>query len=178
MGHDVREGEAPFDVEEAASIQATIGAAGLAWLMREKNGTPSSPVLQAAAAAGAAMSPATLFAALDATARLRRAMSLFYQTTDLILTPSAAALPWPKADTHPPTIDGQPVGPRGHAVFTAFANIAALPGLALPCAPSASGMPIGFQLVGAPASDAGLLALGGQYEAAFPWQQFAAGRPT
>jgi aspartyl-tRNA(Asn)/glutamyl-tRNA(Gln) amidotransferase subunit A len=169
MGHHVREGEAPFDVDEAATIQATIGSAGLAWLMREKNGTPSSPALQAAATAGASMAPATLFAALDATGRLRRAMSLFFETTDLILTPSAAALPWPKAETHPLTIDGQPVGPRGHAVFTAFANIAALPGLALPCAPSASGMPIGFQLVGGPATDAGLLALGAMYEAAFPW---------
>jgi aspartyl-tRNA(Asn)/glutamyl-tRNA(Gln) amidotransferase subunit A len=77
-------------------------------------------------------------------------------------------LPWPKREAYPPVIDGQTVGPRGHAVFTAFANIAGLPALALPSAPSVSGMPIGFQLVGAPGSDASLLALGAAFEAAFP----------
>jgi aspartyl-tRNA(Asn)/glutamyl-tRNA(Gln) amidotransferase subunit A len=169
MGHQVREADAPFDIEETASIQATISQAGLAWLMRSMNATPSAPSLQDAAAAGAALPAALLFAALDATARLRRSMALFFETTDLILTPSAAALPWPKTETHPPRIDGKPAGPRGHAVFTAFANIAALPALALPSAPSFSGLPIGFQVVGSSGSDAALLALGAQYEAAFPW---------
>lgn len=169
MGHQVREGDAPFDIEETASIQTTISRAGLAWLMRSMGGTPSAPSLKDAATAGAALPAASLFAALDATTRLRRSMAQFFETTDLILTPSAAALPWPKTETHPPLIDGRPVGPRGHAVFTAFANIAALPALALPSGPSSGGLPIGFQVVGPSGSDATLLALGAQYEAAYPW---------
>jgi len=169
MGHEIRQGPLPFDPEEIAFIQATVSQAGLAWLMRDKAGTPAAPLLQAAALAGQQMPAATLFQALDAIARLRRKMSVFFETTDLILTPAAAALPWPKTETHPPVINGAMVGPRGHAVFTAFANAAGLPALALPCAPSPNGLPIGFQLVGAPGTDATLLALGSAYETLHPW---------
>jgi hypothetical protein len=84
MGHHVIEGEVPFDIEQAASIQTTISQTGLAWL-RETKGTPSSPSLQVAAAAGASLPSASLFAALDATHNLRRSMSASFETTDLIL---------------------------------------------------------------------------------------------
>jgi aspartyl-tRNA(Asn)/glutamyl-tRNA(Gln) amidotransferase subunit A len=88
---------------------------------------------------------------------------------DLIVMPSAAALPWPAEQPFPPRIDGREVGPRGHAVFTGWVNAAGLPGLALPAAPSVEGLPIGFQVIGAYGSDAALLDLGQAYEAAAPW---------
>ncbi len=170
LGHEVREGEAPFDVETVAATQAAISQAGLAWLInRHGDVPPASPAVKALAMSGNAMPAKTLFEALDATAKLRRLMAVFFETTDLILTPAAAALPWPKAQAHPSVIDGHAVGPRGHAVFTAFANVAGLPSLALPSAASVGGLPIGFQLVGAAGTDAGLLALGASYELALPW---------
>jgi aspartyl-tRNA(Asn)/glutamyl-tRNA(Gln) amidotransferase subunit A len=169
LGHDVREGPPPFDPDETALIQTTVSAAGLAWLMRERHAMPAAPTLRETAERGAAMPAADLFRALDAAARLRRQLGVFFETTDVLMTPAAAALPWPKTQTHPPVIAGQPVGPRGHAVFTAFANIAGLPGLALPSRRAAQRLPIGFQLVGAPGADAALLALGLQYENAHPW---------
>ncbi len=169
LGHDVREGPPPFDSDQVALIQTTVSAAGLAWLMRERHAMPAAPMLRQAAERGAAMPAADLFQALDAAAHVRRQLSVFFETTDVLMTPSAAALPWPKTETHPPVIAGQPVGPRGHAVFTAFANIAGLPGLALPARRSGQGIPIGFQLVGAPGTDASLIALGQQYEAVHPW---------
>src|SRR5262249_47653226 len=111
------------------------------------------------------------FAAFDAVAAFRRAMAAVFERWDAILTPAAAALPWPATETHPPTIAGEAVGPRGHAVFTAFANVAGLPGIALPPAPAANGLRIGLQLVGRATGDAALLALGAAYEAAHPWAE-------
>jgi aspartyl-tRNA(Asn)/glutamyl-tRNA(Gln) amidotransferase subunit A len=87
------------------------------------------------------------------------------------MTPAVAALPWPAERSHPEAIAGRPVGPRGHAVFTAFANVSGCPGLSLPCAPSRSGLPIGFQLVAAPGKDEALVALGRAYEAVRPWRE-------
>ena len=68
-------------------------------------------------------------------------------------------------------IDGQPVGPRGHAVFTAWVNASGHPALALPSAPSACGLPIGFQLVADFGQDDLLLDLGRRYERLAPWSE-------
>ncbi|HEX2135286.1 MAG TPA: amidase family protein, partial [Microvirga sp.] len=100
---------------------------------------------------------------------LRAHLADVFNRFDVILTPSAAALPWPAEATHPDTIDGEPVGPRGHAVFTAFANAGGVPGINIPCRPSRSRLPIGMQLVGAFGADEMLLALAAQYESAHPW---------
>ena len=88
---------------------------------------------------------------------------------DVIVMPSTAALPWPAGEAYPTSIDGQAVGPRGHAIYTGWVNAAGLPGLALPTAPSAEGLPIGLQLIGAYGSDDALLDLGEVYEAVAPW---------
>ncbi len=63
-------------------------------------------------------------------------------------------------------IDGKPVGPRGHAVYTGWVNVAGTPGLALPLGFSAAGLPIGGQFIGRFGSDAGLLGFGATFEAA------------
>jgi aspartyl-tRNA(Asn)/glutamyl-tRNA(Gln) amidotransferase subunit A len=88
---------------------------------------------------------------------------------DFLLTPSAAALPWPAREPYPARIDGNAVGPRGHAVFAAFANASGCPAISIPCAPSRAGLPIGYQLVAAAGRDEDLCALAGEYEAAAPW---------
>jgi aspartyl-tRNA(Asn)/glutamyl-tRNA(Gln) amidotransferase subunit A len=167
-GHTVATGPAPFEPDLVARIQGTVSQAGLAWLRQDFGIAPVSPSLCQMAESGAAMTAATLFRALDAAAGLRRALSEFFTTHDLLLTPAAAALPWPAAETHPETIAGRPAGPRGHAVFTAFANITGLPGITLPGPRSADGLPTGAQLVGTWDSDGLLLALAAQIEAAHP----------
>jgi aspartyl-tRNA(Asn)/glutamyl-tRNA(Gln) amidotransferase subunit A len=94
-----------------------------------------------------------------------------FERIDVIVLPSAAALPWKAEDAFPARIDGREVGPRGHAVYTGWVNAAGLPGLALPCAPSREGLPIGMQLVGRYGADDMLLDLGAAFEAAQPWAQ-------
>jgi aspartyl-tRNA(Asn)/glutamyl-tRNA(Gln) amidotransferase subunit A len=171
LGHHVEEGEAPFALEAVNAIWAAVPPAGLAWLLAERGdgAEPAAPALRDMAAAGRALRPEALFAAIDAIARFRREMAAVFTAWDLILTPATAALPWPAEQAAPERIDGQTVGPRGHAVFTNFANIGGLPGIALPCTPAPDGLPIGVQLVGAPGSDGLLCALAAEWEAAEPW---------
>ena len=100
---------------------------------------------------------------------MRRDATALFEEVDVLVTPAVAALPWTAQAAYPTHIDGQQVGPRGHAVYTGWVNAAGLPALALPCAPSREGLPIGMQLIGAYGGDDRLLDLGAAYEAAHPW---------
>jgi aspartyl-tRNA(Asn)/glutamyl-tRNA(Gln) amidotransferase subunit A len=173
LGCDVERGEVPFELDEVARAFSTVSAAGLAWSLRgqEDRMTTITGAMKAVAESGAALTAADYVDALAIADRLKRRLAALFHEFDILMTPAVAALPWPAERSHPETIDGKPVGPRGHAVFTAFANVAGCPGLSLPCTPSRSGLPIGFQLVAAPGQDEALIALGKTYEAARPWRE-------
>jgi aspartyl-tRNA(Asn)/glutamyl-tRNA(Gln) amidotransferase subunit A len=98
---------------------------------------------------------------------LEAQMKMVFGRFDAILTPATAALQWPVSQEHPPEIDGQAVGPRGHAVFTAFANAAGLPAIAVPTG-FVGRLPTGFQLVAARGADALVLSLARAYVQANP----------
>jgi aspartyl-tRNA(Asn)/glutamyl-tRNA(Gln) amidotransferase subunit A len=100
---------------------------------------------------------------------MRARLAETFTRHDIVMTPCFAALPWAADVTHPERIDGKSVGPRGHAVFTAFANAGGLPGISIPCLPARNGLPIAFQLVGSYGADELLLSLAFQYERAYPW---------
>lgn len=100
---------------------------------------------------------------------LRAEIGAMFEDTDVLLTPSAAALPWAATQTHPARIAGREAGPRDHAAFTAFVNACGLPALALPMGWSRAGLPYGLQLVGPRASEEQLCALGREWERARPW---------
>jgi len=104
-----------------------------------------------------------------ASGALRAELAPAFERHDLILTPAFAALLWAADATHPETIDAKPVGPRGHAVFTAFANAGGLPGISIPVRPARNGLPIAMQLVGHHGAEERLLSLALQCERAHPW---------
>jgi aspartyl-tRNA(Asn)/glutamyl-tRNA(Gln) amidotransferase subunit A len=171
LGHGVEAGEAPFDVDALNRAWPLVSQVGVAWLLKDYAGRLSeiSPPMQDMARSGATVSATTYYGAIDVITQLRQTLHAFFTRYDLILTPTIAALSWPAAEPFPPTIAGQPVGPRGHAVFTAFANMAGCPAISIPAAPSAGGLPIGFQLVGAIGQDELLLDVAAQYERTHPW---------
>jgi aspartyl-tRNA(Asn)/glutamyl-tRNA(Gln) amidotransferase subunit A len=173
LGYDVDQSDVPFDFNEVAHAFATIAAAGLAWLLRAHANRKSAitGAMKALAKEGEALTAADYVDALAVVNRLKRRLAALFEQFDVLMSPAVAALPWPAERSHPEVIAGKPVGPRGHAVFTAFANVAGCPGLSLPCAPSACGLPIGFQLVAGPGMDEALIAFGRDYEAAQPWRQ-------
>ncbi|MCW6510618.1 amidase family protein [Lichenifustis flavocetrariae] len=113
---------------------------------------------------GEGLSAADYVEALATVASFRRRVAALFQDYDLIFTPSATALPWPAAEAFPPEIDGRPVGPRGHAVYTGWVNVVGNPGLALPLGFSKAGLPLGGQFIGRFGSDSSLLAFGRSFE--------------
>lgn len=182
MGHIVTEVRA-FDLaDEINERWPSLSTVGLAWMFSrashwpelnlEPDATPDvmlgGEAVRGNLAKGHAVGAKSLFGTFSAIERLKRELDQLFATTDFILSPATAALPWSAEKAHPEFIDGEPVGPRGHAVFTAMANAAGIPGLALPGGPI-DGLPNGFQLLGPEGSDAMLLALGRQYESNHPW---------
>ncbi|RZJ26329.1 MAG: amidase [Haliea sp.] len=174
LGHRVEEQPAPPCIGHFnEAVWPVLSATGLAAVLNEHAGREPelTPAMQKLLAQGRALRAIDLFEAQRQVGVLRTELSQLLTDFDVILTPASAALPWLATESHPTTINTQAVGPRGHAVFTAFANAAGLPGLALPATPSAQGLPIGLQMIGRHGADALLLALGLHYEQHHPWQQ-------
>ena len=90
----------------------------------------------------------------------------FFAEFDMLLTPAIAAPAWDKALQAPATINGIPVGPRGHAVFTPLFNLARVPGISVPCGSGRDGLPVGLQIVAPRLHDRPLLAMAQRAEAA------------
>ena len=158
-GHAVDRGTVFFDIEAAARIWHVISRAGVAWLLGREAGRLDAvgPSARGMAADGAALTAADYADALDRVTALRQRVARLFATYDLVLTPAAAALPWPAEAPFPSMIDGQAAGPRDHAAFTGWVNIAGLPAAALPAGRSASGLPIGVQFVAGFGADLDLL---------------------
>jgi aspartyl-tRNA(Asn)/glutamyl-tRNA(Gln) amidotransferase subunit A len=171
LGHHVETGPLPLDLDFYAEAWPQIGQIGLARMFQAHPEWEAlaSPKYHEMAALGRALPAARLWDILERVKQLRRDSVALFDAIDVIVMPSAAALPWPAGQVFPTHIDGHQVGPRGHAVYTGWVNAAGLPALALPCAPSLEGLPIGMQLVGPYGSDLQLLELGAAFEAAHPW---------
>jgi aspartyl-tRNA(Asn)/glutamyl-tRNA(Gln) amidotransferase subunit A len=151
--------EAPFDYDRVTGAWGTVMMSGLAWYL---SGIPgwkgkANPSARAAAEDGAARTAGQLLDALATAADVRRAAGEFFEHYDLLLCPATAALAWPAESVSPSEIDGQPVGPRGHAVFTAWMNVAGVPAVTVPLMMTQESGGIGLQLVAGHGRDRDLL---------------------
>lgn len=171
LGHLVDSGPLPFDLEEFNAFWPHIAAVGLARLRR------ANPDFSQAAGAkyidmadrGDSLSAAEFQLGVELIENLRRKVSLAFEHVDIIMTPACAAMPWPADEAFPDMIDGQAVGPRGHAVYTGWVNATGHPAIALPSNPAPGGLPIGFQLIGDLGSEPLLFDAARAFEAARPW---------
>lgn len=158
-GHTVVAVAPPFDAEAAAAAWGTVAGIGLAAHLGAIPGALDrvGPNARAIAEAGARRGAGEHVAALAHAAALRAAFGRFFTDYDLLVTPTTAALAWPAETAYPAEIDGRPVGPRGHAVFTGWVNIAGLPALSVPIGTTAEAGGIGLQLVAPHGMDLWLL---------------------
>ena len=100
---------------------------------------------------------------------LNRALTEFFDQYDLLLTPTCATLPFPKAGPSPTHIAGKEVGPGGVVPFTSLFNTTGHPAASLPAGFSREGMPVGLQVVAPRHLDPLLLSVSAAYEQARPW---------
>lgn len=171
LGHQVDAGVLPLDLDFFAEAWPQIGQIGLATMFDQHPDweRQATAKYRDMAEAGRRLPGVRLWQIVERVKQLRRECVVLFERIDVVVMPSVAALPWAAEAAYPTRIDGQEVGPRGHAVYTGWVNAAGLPSLALPTAPSREGLPIGLQLIGAYGSDDALLLLGAAFEAAAPW---------
>lgn len=173
LGCRVETGALPFDLAPLNEFWPLFGAAGVAYVMAMHPGKEKllGPRVQAMLDAGRTLPVGRYLAGIEIFERMRSDSVAVFERFDLVMTPSAAALPWPAETPYPDTIDGQSVGARGHAVYTGWVNACGIPAINLPCAPSRAGLPIGFQLAARFGADEMLLEFARRYETEFPWRQ-------
>jgi len=157
----------PFDLADPLSqVWPIISQTGVAWLLASMPDWKEkvSPAIAEMAAAGDRHTARDYLGALDTIAAMERTFGGFFARYDFLITPTTAAMPWPAQQSYPSDIDGHAVGPRGHAVFTPFANALGLPAISLPCRIEEDGMPVGVQIVAAQDRDHSLLSFAREFE--------------
>jgi aspartyl-tRNA(Asn)/glutamyl-tRNA(Gln) amidotransferase subunit A len=159
-GAEVTEGAEFFDLAAAHRAWFTITRAGVTHILNWRPGflDLAGATIRQMAEEARSVTGGDYTAALETISSLRHRLADLFADYDLVLTPSAAALPWAAAEPYPTRIAGRDAGPRDHAIFTGWVNLAGLPAISLPVALSASGLPIGVQLVAGFGQDADLLA--------------------
>jgi aspartyl-tRNA(Asn)/glutamyl-tRNA(Gln) amidotransferase subunit A len=93
----------------------------------------------------------------------------FFESHDLLLTPTAATAAFEVGILYPDTIDGKPVSREASSAFTFPFNMTGEPAASVPCGFTRDGMPIGLQIVGRRFEDATVLRACAAFEAARPW---------
>ena len=179
LGHTVEHRAPEFDHAALLDAVMTIMLTGLAanvaareqQLGRKARADELEPVTHAAIAHGQSITGMRYAAQFARINREVRRIGQFFETVDLLLTPTMAAPP-PRLGvlrTDGSDLDQFIANTFGLAPFTPSFNATGQPAISLPLHWSADGLPIGVQLVGRFGADAQLLALAAQLEQAQPW---------
>lgn len=99
---------------------------------------------------------------------LRKEIQKTFAAVDLLITPTMALLPVKiSGGVQPVGGSRYPLGIRNTAPF----DVLGVPAISIPCGFTASGLPIGLQIVGAPFAESTVLALAHAYEQSTQWHQ-------
>lgn len=96
----------------------------------------------------------------------------FMQRYDLLITPTLAAPPFPLNMQGPEVIDGRMVRSDHWLSFCFPFNFSGQPAASVPAGFTASGLPVGLQIVGRHLDDATVLAASAAFERVQPWNDF------
>lgn len=96
-------------------------------------------------------------------------MRKFFETYDLLLTPTLPCTAFSVGQTDPGTIAGKSVTYLGWTAFTYPFNLTGMPAATVPAGLASNGLPVGLQIVAPRYQDALVLQASAAFEAAVPW---------
>jgi Asp-tRNA(Asn)/Glu-tRNA(Gln) amidotransferase A subunit family amidase len=182
LGHHVTEARVPIDAAAlgaatrlivGANVQAAIDgrAAELGRAVEPERDV--EPITWATARAAAQQRPADYVRATRVIHATGRAVAAFFESFDVLLSPTMAAPPQPIGALSLRHADSTSYAANLAKTigFTQLMNVAGNPAMSVPLFWSADGLPIGVQFAGRFGDEATLFRLAGQLEAARPWQQ-------
>ncbi len=182
LGHRVEEAAPKLDLMPLMQAWTTIVACGTALTVREKvkaRGHALDPneieaVTRGALTLAGTISGADYLAALNKVHRFGREVAGFFESYDLLLTPTLAEPPAKVGRFAPDNEDfaDYRLGPKGilpYSPFTAVFNATGQPAMSVPLSWSAEGLPIGIHIAGRFGEDEPLIALAAELEQASPW---------
>lgn len=180
LGHDVREASPPA-MDEPGLVDAIFPVIGVAFMRdlaaisrlvgRTVEIEELEPINQAFANAGREATGQQYLEALESLYAVGRKLESWWsEGWDILLTPTMACLP-PRIGEIGPEADLQAAMPvfSATATFTQLFNASGQPAISLPMYRTASGLPVGIQLVASWGREDLLFGLSAQLEAARPW---------
>jgi Asp-tRNA(Asn)/Glu-tRNA(Gln) amidotransferase A subunit family amidase len=119
--------------------------------------------------AGAGITAGAYVDALHARNTYSAAWASFFESFDVLVTPTMQMTAFPVGQLRPSSIEGRPVDPffDDWCTLCLPANLAGLPATSVPAGVDDSGLPIGLQVMGPRWSDALTLRVAAAFEAAF-----------
>ncbi|WP_433672696.1 amidase [Nocardia sp. CA-136227] len=100
---------------------------------------------------------------------LVNAMARLMRDHDVLITPTTAVPAFPVGLHGPGTIDGTPVSDSTWIGFNYPANLTGQPAVSIPAGWTATGLPVGLQIIGRHLADETVLRLAAAIEAVAPW---------
>jgi amidase len=180
MGHSVEEAAPEVDSEQYVEnfVKVWIGETGeelhtLEMLLGEPiDRDKIEPLTRQMAEIADSMSATDYLVALDYLRRIARTIIRFWDGHDLLLTPTLTG-PAIEIGALDPPPDQEPVtrllASATWVPFTPVWNVTGQPAISLPLAQSSAGLPLGVQLIGAPAAEELLISIAARLEEARPW---------
>ena len=180
LGHDVEETGPEVDSEGYVENFVKVWVAGtgdelhtLADLRGEPIGDEEiEPLTRQMRDVAQSMSATDYLVALDYLRRITRTITSWWQGYDILVTPTLAK-PAIEIGALNPGPGEEPIAQLMNSAtwvpFTPVWNVTGQPAISLPLGESDAGLPIGVQLIGAPAAEETLIALAAQVEQARPW---------
>lgn len=170
LGHEV-DADAPPPWPESLA-----GDFGTAWMVRTASYEPMPPLEELGplnrrlVELGREIRAPDYERSLRRIQRAARSLVAFFDTYDVLLTPTVA-LPPPRIGEYKDPAEplSEFTGAGNFVPFTPPWNTTGQPAVSVPLATDDHGLPVGVQLVGQPAGEAALIRLSAQLEEASPW---------